>query len=513
VASLGVAEPVLGSTPAAQRQPAAPLHSTLHWGGCPTRIYPDLAGGEEQCAKLVVPLDYNRPHNGKTVTLEVSILRHTSSAKNYRGVVLSNPGGPGDGGLDLPIDLAPYVPHGVGNDFDWVSWDPRGVGASTPTIRCLPNYFHGHRGSYIPHTKHLLHYWLKRSKRYANACERKYPALLNHITSEDSARDMESIRKALGVNKIDFYGYSYGSYLGEVYSTLFPQHLHRMVLDSNVDPRRVWYQANLDQDRAFDRNIRLYFKWVAKFHDVYHLGATKKAVYHRYYADLAKLTRHPRGALGPDEWQDVIEGAAYYRLDFKQIAYAWSRFDNHDSPRQMISQFRQTDTPGDDNGFAVYNAVQCTDTKWPTKWSRWARDNHAYYKKYPFLTWSNAWYNAPCLYWKGQVHKPVRINGARTGSVLLIDETLDAATPFEGSLEVRRLYPNSSLIAEPGGATHADSLFGDSCVDNQIASYLKTGRRPLRKHWNGPDALCRPLPDPRASKANPFFRRALLRKT
>jgi hypothetical protein len=237
---------------------------------------------------------------------------------------------------------------------------------------------------------------------------------------------------------------------------------------------------------------------VATYADVYHLGRTRKAVYHRYYADLAKLTKHPQGALGPDEFQDAMEGAAYYRIDFKELAYAWSRLSNRHNAHPMINEFRSSDTPGDDNGFAVYNAVQCTDVQWPTRWSRWARDNHRYYKKYPFLTWSNAWYNAPCLYWKGRAHKPVRINGAKTKSVLLIDETLDAATPFEGSLEVRRLYPNSSLIAEPGGATHADTLFGNSCVDDQIAAYLRTGKRPARKHWNGPDALCRPLPDPRA---------------
>ena len=470
VGSLGVAEPVLGSTP--PEVASAAVTGTLHWGSCPTGQSPDLGFSGVKCATLVVPLNYNQPNNGKTVTLEVSILRHTSSAKNYRGVVLANPGGPGDGGLDLPIDVAPYVPHRVGNDFDWVGWDPRGGGATTPTIRCVPNYFHGARRSYVPRTKSLLHYWLARSKHYADTCEQKYPALLNHVTTLDSARDMESIRKALGVDKIDYYGFSYGTYLGEVYSTLFSHHLHRMVLDSTVDPRRVWYRANLNQDRAFDRNIGRYFKWVAKYHNVYHLGRTGRAVYHRYYADLAKLTKHPQGPLGPDEWQDAMEGAAYYRLDFKELAYAWSRFDNHHRAGPMISEFRSTDTPGDDNGFAVYNAVQCTDVQWPTKWSRWRRDNNRYYKKYPFLTWSNAWYNAPSLYWHGRAHKPVHINGMKTKSVLLIDETLDAATPFEGSLEVRRLYPNSSLIAEPGGATHADALFGNACVDDQIASYL-----------------------------------------
>ncbi len=495
--SLGIAEPALSTAAPARSSGLALPGSGLHWGSCPTRIYPDLLGSGEQCTSLAVPLDYANPTNGKTVTLELSIYPHTSSAKNYRGVILSNPGGPGVGGLDLPDQLAPFFPGGVGADYDWVSWDPRGVGASKPAIRCRPFYFAGPRRSYVPKTKSLLHYWLKRSKAYAASCERKYPALLDHMTTVDSAKDMESIRQALGVSTISYYGFSYGTYLGQVYSTLYPEHLRLMVLDSTVDPRRVWYRANLDQDRAFDRNIRIYFRWVAKYHHLYRLGSTERAVSRRYYADLAKLTRHPSAQLGPDEWQDSIEGAGYYRTDYPELAYAWRRFDRAGDPHPMIREYRAADTPGNDNEFAVYNAVQCTDAHWPRNWSRWARDNRAYYKKYPFMTWSNAWFNAPCLFWGGRAHTPTRINGTQTKSVLMVDETLDAATPFEGSLEVRRLYPHSSLIAEPGGTTHADSLNGDRCVDNKIAAYLKTGARPARKHADGPDALCRPLPPPR----------------
>jgi hypothetical protein len=192
-----------------------------------------------------------------------------------------------------------------------------------------------------------------------------------------------------------------------------------------------------------------------------------------------------------------MEGAGYYRTDYLDLADAWRRFDRAGNPHPMIREYRAADHPGNDNVFAVYNAVQCTDVQWPTSWSRWARDNRAYYKKYPFMTWSNAWYNAPCLYWGARAHRPVHIDGSRTTSALLIDETLDAATPFEGSLEVRRLYPHSSLIAEPGGTTHADSLNGDACVDNKIVTYLRTGHRPARKHSDGPDVLCKPLPPPR----------------
>ena len=77
------------------------------------------------------------------------------------------------------------------------------------------------------------------------------------------------------------------------------------------------------------------------------------------------------------------------------------------------------------------------------------------------------------------------------------DETLDAATPYDGALEVRRRFAHSSLIAEPGGTTHADSLSGDKCVDNKIAAYLRDGTLPDRKDWDGPDAICSPIPNPR----------------
>ena len=87
---------------------------------------------------------------------------------------------------------------------------------------------------------------------------------------------MESLRHALGAEQINFYGFSYGTYLGQVYATLYPARVRRMVLDGNVDPRRVWYDANLDQDLAFDRNIKIYFAWLAKHDDVYHLGTHRR---------------------------------------------------------------------------------------------------------------------------------------------------------------------------------------------------------------------------------------------
>jgi len=463
------------------------------------------------CAMLSVPLNYSDP-NGPTIKIAVSRIKHTSSAAKYQGIILTNPGGPGGSGLDLNVFLIAQL-QAEGSkadkaavaDYDWIGFDPRGVGSSSPAITCAPYYFNGPRENYNPRTPQILNYWLKRSARYDQKCaahSAKQAALLDNMTTVDSARDMDSIRAALGQNKISYYGFSYGTYLGQVYSTLFPSHVRRLIMDSNVDPRKVWYQANLDQDIAFNRNIKIWFGWLAQHHSFYHLGNTEKAVEHRWYAEKARLFKHPiQGVVGPDEWTDVFLEAGYFEQTWLEWGSAFANWANTHSKKAgatIVSLYKSVDTPGDDNGFAVYSAVQCTDVQWPTSWAVWSQDNHRVNKIAPFETWGNAWFNAPCLHWPAPAasQTPMLINGGGIHSALLIDETLDAATPFGGSLEVRKLFPNSVLLAEPGGTSHADSLFGNLCVDNTIANYLASGKLPSRKPNAKWDKTCKPLPRP-----------------
>jgi hypothetical protein len=207
--------------------------------------------------------------------------------------------------------------------------------------------------------------------------------------------------------------------------------------------------------------------------------------------------------VGPDEWVDIFTEAGYYQQTWLQLGSAFANWENTHgaaAANTLVSLYQQTDTPGNDNEFAVYNAVECTDVQWPTSWAVWDRDNTAVNKKAPFLTWDNAWFNGPCLDWPAPAQRPVPIGSDGSGkaihSALLIDETLDAATPFPGSLEVRKLFPHSVLLAEPGGTTHADSLSGNLCVDGAIASYLETGKLPPRKAHAQWDITCHPLPVP-----------------
>jgi pimeloyl-ACP methyl ester carboxylesterase len=470
--------------------------STIKWGACSAASglqgYPGA-----QCAMLPVPLDYSHP-NGAKIQLAISRVKHTVSAAKFQGVMLTNPGGPGGSGLNLST-LGGDVPNNVGGYYDWIGFDPRGVGASIPAVSCDTSYFNFDRPNYIPVQAGDLQAWLSRTQGYDANCAKKNGPILDNLTTIDSARDMDSIRAALGASQINYYGFSYGTYLGQVYSTLFPTRVRREVLDSNVDPRQVWYPANLDQDLAFNTNINIWFGWVAKYNSVYHLGATAKAVETLFYRTQAKLTFTPAaGKVGGDEWTDAFTYAAYYQSTWPELGSVFANFIHKNDVKDLENEYANDEGLGEDNEFAVYNGVQCTDVQYPQSLTKILNDNWATFSKAPFLTWANNWFNAPCQYWPApaQAKTPFVVNGSKVSSALLIDETLDAATPFEGSLEVRKLFPNSSLIALPGGTSHANSLFGDACEDDQIAAYLLNGTRPARKAGSGPDATCAPLPQP-----------------
>ncbi len=177
------------------------------------------------------------------------------------------------------------------------------------------------------------------------------------------------------------------------------------------------------------------------------------------------------------------------------MATAFASYYNSGDAAGILALYAEPG-PGADNGYAIYLATECTDAQWPTNWHKWERDNWAIYQKYPFETWGNAWFNAPCVFWKGDVGKPVSVTGKSAPPILLIAETHDAATPFPGALEIRKRFPRSVLIEGVGGTTHAGSLSGVACTDDTIADYLDTGALPNRVRGNRSDKQCDPVPQP-----------------
>jgi pimeloyl-ACP methyl ester carboxylesterase len=479
--------------------------SSLHWGACPTGSY-DYAAYGIKCATIKVPLDYRHPH-GRKISLEISRKVHNPAAGPYRGAIVLDPGGPGASGLIMPA-YQDFVPGDAAKRYDWIGFDPRGVGASEPRLNCKPHYFGPDRPSYVPTTKRLMSIWRHKARSYARACAHSNAKrILSHITTADNARDLNSIRKALGLSKISFYGFSWGSYLGANFAQLFPRRVDRMILDGVVDPSRVWYRANLDQDRHFDSNMDVYWRYLAKNDATFHLGTDWRAIKRGFYAERHRLIKHPSfgGRLGPDELTDAMLSAGYYVYDWADIGKEYANLIHHNDGELLYHRYADSNSGADnENGYAVYNAVQCTDTRWPG-WTKTRRDTWRVHRDHPFITWGNTWYNAPCLTWPARPHHKLAITGKHfTKKVLLISETKDAATPYRGALEMRKRWKGASLIAGVGGTTHAGSLSGVACVDDTIATYLATGAVPPRRkgNWRA-DKYCPHVPAPQPAEATP----------
>lgn len=451
-----------------------------------------------ECAFVTVPLNYNRPR-GTKICIAVSRVKHSSPPEQYQGVILVNPGGPGSSGLSL-VSMANVLPSDVGSTYDWIGFDPRGVGSSQPSLSCQRNFLAGPRPNYDPRTQAEETYWLNRSHHYARTCEKKYSTLLKHMRSVDVVRDMEQIRRALRVNQINYYAYSYGTYLGQVYATMYPTRVRRMVLDSNPDPRHIRFQANQNQNHGFERNIKLWFAWIAKYDHIYHLGNKSCEVERHWLSGLKQLESNPAfGVIGPAEWIDLFLVAAYYQNTWIAFAQVLSNFINDKNSTALGNLYVAFGKGNSDNTNAVYLAVFCSDQRWHRYWRRVRTIYWRTFSQAPTFTWHNSWLNSPCHFWarRRTILSPVKVDGSRVGDILLIGETFDAATPYEGNLEVRRRFPRARLATVVNGTNHAYSLKINSCIDDIVAKYLRTGELPARKSGDVADIECEVIGEPR----------------
>jgi pimeloyl-ACP methyl ester carboxylesterase len=468
-----------GSTPQATGPALGiiPAHGTLHWHPCAGQL---AQLGVPDCTTLSVPASYADP-GGRHISLALDMIPATAPKRQQQGIMLVNPGGPGAPGLPLAAEVAQGLNPSVAASYDIVGFDPRGVGSSVPALSCDPGFFSGVRPNYIPANAAAEQVLINRAKMYATDCEQRFGWLLPYMTTQNVARDMDAIRAAFGVSKINYYAFSYGTYIGQVYATLFPEHLRRMVLDSTVDPTGVWYADNVDQDFAFQGRMDAFFAWVAKYDDTYHLGSTAAQVQAAWYKARNQVLAHPiNAAIGADEFDDTFLQGGYLDQLWPGFAQALSSYLNTGQTADMITQYHSSGAQNE-NEFAVYNAVQCSDVNWPRSFSFWTTDTERIYRTAPFQAWDNAWFNAACAFWPVPgPSKPLQIKGAGLPGILMLQGTLDPATPYAGAQNAHKLLPSARMVVVEGGGNHGQSLEqpSDSCVQGYLNAYLGTGALP-----------------------------------
>ncbi len=470
-----------------QRQPT----STLDWGPCPDD---DELDPRQECALLPVPLDYRDPE-GATIEIAVSRIQ-TSDPAVRRGVMLLNPGGPGGSGLDLPTLFAQLMPPEVLARYDPVGFDPRMIGLSAP-VTC------GRSGNFLELITIIP--WLlpggvrenaEVARAWADDCLAHNPELWPHATTANTARDMDRIRLALGEEKISYLGYSYGSYLGAVYATLFPDQTDRIVLDSVVNPFGVWRTVFRSWGPSNEIRFPDLTGWVAERDATYHLGATSDAVRAKYFELAARLDAEPLPlpgfGLNGNLFRETTRGALYSDDAFPSIAGLWQLVDESIGAASAATERLDVlaaeitalfpDVPPD-NGAAAILAVLCGDARWPESIRTYERGVRIDGRLFPVAgsMAANIW---PCAFWPDPVEPPVPITDDGPSNILLVQTLRDPATPWFGAVGMRFALGQRSRSVTVDAGDHGVYMLGVSeCADAATTFFLVTGQLPARDQF------------------------------
>lgn len=496
-----LAAAAVAAVPAAA-QPAGPT-TDLTWGDCPGSS--PFRDPRQQCATLTVPMDHRDP-DGRQLELAVSRIA-TADPQLRRGVLLSNPGGPGGSGLDFPSALAQAFPADVLARYDLVGFDPRGVGHSTP-LTCglgpvplevvLP--YPAPDGTIVQNVQF--------ARTTAPACAEHGGEQVRFTTTANTARDMDLLRAALGEPAISYYGGSYGTYLGAVYTTLFPDRSDRIVLDSGVDPRQVGAENWRSWNHATALRFPDFTRWAAARHDQFGLGRTSALVRQRYFTIAAELDREPLPLPGGDAFtgntfRETTRSALYNDLNFPLLASLWQDLSGGTGdPAGALRAVRTVapwatataaaEVPAD-NFFAVLWAISCGDVDWPEDVAHYRRTVAFDRRLWPVTNGmpGNIW---PCAFWPSEpVEPPVEVTGAGPRNVLVLQHTRDPATPWLSGFGLRTTLADRAAMVTVSAGGHG--VYGTgSCADDLTHRFLVDGALPAF------DRFCSgPSPDDRTA--------------
>ncbi len=430
-----------------------------------------------ECASLSVPLDATRP-NGPHITLALARL---PAARKAMGVVFTNPGGPGGSGVDFLRDAADVFPAEIRNSFDLVSWDPRGAGASAP-VRCLDDLDAFYAVDHDPRTAAAVARNISASRAFDAACRKRSAAVLPYVSTAASARDMDAIRAAIGVARINYVGFSYGTLLGTIYAEMFPARVRTMVLDGAVDPARSYADSTLDQAKSFDADLDAFFSHCRKDTTCAfaHGGDPATA-----YADLARTIQQEsipatvggeHRMLGPGELDVGVASALYSGAEgYDQLASTLAEAARGVGDQMLaLSDAYTGRTSGGKytNETAALYAIGCIDSPAPTTPAEVEQLAATAAKVAPHFGASTVWLGLPCTFWPVPVEgKVAPIHAPGAPPIVVVGTIHDPATPYAWARSLASELRSGRLLTV-AGASHTSYGRGDACVDGTIDRYL-----------------------------------------
>ncbi|NUT96098.1 MAG: alpha/beta fold hydrolase [Saccharothrix sp.] len=462
----------------ATADPLAPYTSQqLAWKQCSQNV-PSL-----ECADVVVPLDYSRP-DADRISVRISRLKALDQARR-RGILVLNPGGPGGSGIGMPIFLAKSKPAQV---YDLIGFDPRGVGGST-ALACQPSPDFATVDTRPPDSEFPK--WAAEAQAAEDACRRAAGGIRPYINTPNTARDMDLVRAVLKEEKLNYLGYSYGTYLGAVYGSLFPQRLDRSVLDSSVHPEWIWREQFRAQAVAYRRNVDLWAAWAAQHHDVLKLGATAQEVLTGLEALAASLAVKPVSGQTRTTFDAAVGVGARYRPLWAELAAVVQQLAagvSSESARVLAESVRGELVPG------VFSTVIC-EVDWPTDAQTYFEDMRIFRERYPYGFGVVRAAPTTCTYRSFTPPEPA-VELKRTGYPVgvVVQAEGDTQTRYEGGPAMATQLGHQLLTVRDEGR-HGIYGGGNKCVDREVDHYLVDGVLPDSSSSCAGD----PRPDPAAA--------------
>ncbi len=453
-------------------------HQVLQWDSC---------GNGMQCTVARAPMDWNNPGDAE---IELALVRHPASGTKL-GSLLVNPGGPGGSGYDFVLDSADYATsETLQRSYDVVGFDPRGVGRSS-AVSCYddPAFLDDFNYGIIPGTVGSDQ-WIAdlaaANAEFAQSCLTHTGPLLEFIDTVSAARDMDLLRAALGDEKLNFLGYSYGTFLGATYADLYPEKTGRLVLDGAVDPSTTEFDVTKTQAVGFENAFKAYLADCVTRAECPFTGSVDDAMA-RTGELLSELAVAPLpGAdgrmLGSSTMFIAIILPLYSQENwpFLDDLFAEVFVGETTTAFFLADNYNGRDPDGTyrDNSTESFLSINCLDYVTEITNESMRADAVLLAQAAPVFGPVMSYGGTLCEAWPFQSTRArVAIAAPGSADILVIGTTNDPATPYVWAVALADQLENGHLVTYEGEG-HTAYTTGNSCVQGVVDAYFVNGTVP-----------------------------------
>ena len=454
------------------------------------------------CAVITVPLDYANP---KGETISIAVKKRAATGGHAQGALFINPGGPGDSGVSFAERAGNAFSPDLLNAYDIIGFDPRGVGSST-AITCSsdddsssstaePSTSAGATASPSAGTEasggESYEEWAESTRQSFQelteqcASHTEPAALLDHVDTVSAARDLDILRALAGQEKLNYLGFSYGTYLASVYAETFPGNTGRMVLDGAIDPSLSLAEQGLGQAKGFEQALRTYVDYCQNSTGCPLSGGTDAGV--QQIRDLITSANSTPLATGDPNrtvtGSDIVAALSEYLYTTEQnwepLNKALDQAINHRDGSAFAASEEQ-DTSSKDDGGGAFQAVTCLDYPVEGDKTTWASQYEQAKREAPVFADSAVGMDLVCSVWgHNGTRKPAQIHARGAAPILVVGTTGDPATPYAWSKSLAEQLDSGQLLTWEGNGHTAYG--GDaSCVNDAVDAYLISGTMPKK---------------------------------